>query len=56
MADRTTAFATQSVNLTCSVASRSEFTLYWFKGREKLGGPLFYPLVSYFYFKTIISL
>ncbi|VDK31393.1 unnamed protein product [Gongylonema pulchrum] len=43
MADRITAVAAQPVNLTCSVASKGEFTLYWYRGREKLGGPLFYP-------------
>lgn len=43
MAERTRTTLSQPVNLTCSVASRTEFMLYWFKGNVKIAGPLFYP-------------
>ncbi|KAM3729106.1 Hemicentin-1 [Dirofilaria immitis] len=43
MADRITAIVSQPFNLTCSVVSKSEFTLYWYKGDKQLGDPLFYP-------------
>ncbi len=42
MAEKSTAFRSEPVNLTCSVDSRSPFTLYWYKGTERIGGPLFY--------------
>ncbi|MCP9257827.1 Hemicentin-1 [Dirofilaria immitis] len=37
------AIVSQPFNLTCSVVSKSEFTLYWYKGDKQLGDPLFYP-------------
>lgn len=42
MAERITATAYQSVNLTCSVESRTPFTVYWQYGSVVIGGPLFY--------------
>lgn len=36
------AYAMKDLNLTCSVESASPFTLYWMKGFERIGGPLFY--------------
>uniref|UniRef100_A0A915CRG9 Ig-like domain-containing protein n=1 Tax=Ditylenchus dipsaci TaxID=166011 RepID=A0A915CRG9_9BILA len=42
MAERITATAYQSVNLTCSVESRTPFTVYWLYGSVVIGGPLFY--------------
>ncbi|EJD76713.1 CBR-HIM-4 protein [Loa loa] len=43
MADRLTAIVSQSFNLTCSVVSKGEFTLYWYKDNKQIGEPLFYP-------------
>ncbi|KIH58066.1 hypothetical protein ANCDUO_11734 [Ancylostoma duodenale] len=42
----TTAFATTDANLTCTIESASPFTLYWMKGSERIGGPLFYQYVT----------
>ncbi|CAI4229355.1 unnamed protein product [Auanema sp. JU1783] len=41
-----TAFASSDVNLTCKVESQSKFTLFWYKGNEKIGGPLFYQMTD----------
>uniref|UniRef100_A0A0R3RPN4 Hemicentin-1-like n=1 Tax=Elaeophora elaphi TaxID=1147741 RepID=A0A0R3RPN4_9BILA len=43
MADRVTAIVSQPFNLTCSVVSKGQFTLYWYKSNKQLGEPLFYP-------------
>ncbi|VBB32471.1 unnamed protein product, partial [Acanthocheilonema viteae] len=43
MADRMTAIVSQPFNLTCSVVSKGQFTLYWYKGNKQLSEPLFYP-------------
>ncbi|EYB86260.1 hypothetical protein Y032_0282g1275 [Ancylostoma ceylanicum] len=42
----TTAFATTDANLTCTIESASPFTLYWMKGSERIGGPLFYQMTD----------
>ncbi|KAK0404397.1 hypothetical protein QR680_017438 [Steinernema hermaphroditum] len=42
MAETTTTTVLGSVNLTCSVESRSPFTVYWKRGGQTIGGPLFY--------------
>lgn len=46
MQPQMTAFASKDVNLTCSVESASPFTLYWMKGSERIGGPLFYQMTD----------
>ncbi|ETN79234.1 immunoglobulin domain protein [Necator americanus] len=33
-------------NLTCTIESASPFTLYWMKGSERIGGPLFYQMTD----------
>lgn len=41
-------FFLQDANLTCTIESASPFTLYWMKGSERIGGPLFYQCVNFF--------
>ncbi|CAG9531886.1 unnamed protein product [Cercopithifilaria johnstoni] len=55
MTDRITAIVSQPFNLTCSVVSKDQFTLYWYKGNKQLGGPHFYPYsdTSVWTFKAI---
>lgn len=45
MAHRMTAIVSQPFNLTCSVISKEQFTLYWYKNNKQLSEPLFYPYV-----------
>lgn len=47
MADRITATAYQSVNLTCSIESPTPYTVYWLFGSMVIGGPLFYEFVYF---------
>lgn len=42
MAEHMAAIVSQPFNLTCSVVSKGEFTLYWYKGNKQIGEPLFY--------------
>ncbi|TKR80926.1 hypothetical protein L596_014897 [Steinernema carpocapsae] len=42
MAETTTTAIMGSVNLTCSVESRSPFTVHWLRKGKTIGGPMFY--------------
>uniref|UniRef100_A0A1I8F0W4 Ig-like domain-containing protein n=2 Tax=Wuchereria bancrofti TaxID=6293 RepID=A0A1I8F0W4_WUCBA len=42
MANRMIATISRPFNLTCSVVSKGEFTLYWYKDNKQFGEPLFY--------------
>lgn len=47
MADRITATAYKSVNLTCSIESPTPYNVYWLFGSVVIGGPFFYELIFY---------
>lgn len=42
LAAKYSAYKDTLLNLTCVVESAVPFTLYWFKGSDKIAGPLFY--------------
>uniref|UniRef100_A0A914H3L7 Ig-like domain-containing protein n=1 Tax=Globodera rostochiensis TaxID=31243 RepID=A0A914H3L7_GLORO len=42
MAERHTAHAYKSINLSCSIESRAPYTVLWLFGGKAIGGPLFY--------------
>ncbi len=45
MAAKSVAYRGKGINLTCEVVSRAPYTVYWRRGTDRIGGPLFFKWV-----------